>query len=302
MEKVLKSLMAGAVDLHLHATFEGRPRRQNMLEVARDASAAGMRGLVFKSNDESTVGSANLVNSLVEGVQTFGGIVLNHAVGGLNIHAAKAALSMGGKIVWMPCFDSAWTLKKVMEEEAGGGAKIYRKLIDPNGKGAGISILKGGLNGSEVLPEVREIIALVAAKGAILDTSHLSPRESLILVREARKAGLERILISHVNSDLIAATVEEQKELARAGAFLMYTFAQCLPSPWRDSQPLQTVISMIKEVGPEHGVLATDLGMFNYPPPVEGLRMFLAGLFMGGIKEGDLERMVKINPAFLLNL
>jgi len=294
--------MAGAIDLHLHATFEGRARRQNMLEVARDAARAGMRALVFKSKDTSTVESANLVRTLVEGVETFGGVVLNYAVGGLNIFAVKAALSMGGKIVWMPCFDSAWTLKKVVEEEAGGGARIYRKLIDPSGKGAGISILKGGLNGSELLPEVREIVAMIAAQGAILDTSHLSPRESLLLVKEARKMGLERILISHVNSDLIAATIDEQKELARAGAYLMFTFAQCLPSPWRESQSLQTIISMIKEVGPEHGVLATDLGMFNYPPPVEGLRMFIAGLLMGGIEEKHLERMVKINPAFLLNL
>lgn len=302
MDKILKSILAGAIDLHVHATFEGKARRQNMREVARDASQAAMRALVFKSKDVSTVDSANLVNTLVEGVEIFGGVVLDYGVGGLNRHAVKAALTMGAKIIWMPSLDSAWTFKKTREVE-GGGAKIYQKLIDPGGKGEGISILKGGLEGSELLPEVREIIALIAEKkGVILDTSHLSPRESLILVKEAKKEGLERILVTHVNSDLFAGTIEEQKELAQAGAYLMYTFAQCLPSPWRDSQPLQKIISMIQEVGPEYCVLATDLGMLNYPPPVEGLRMFMAGLLMGGMKEKDLERMVKINPAFLLNL
>ncbi len=218
MEKAIKSLMAGAIDLHLHATFEGRPRRQNMLEVARDAAQAGMRAVVFKSKDVSTVDAATLVNTLVEGVKAFGGVVLDYGVGGFNPHAVKAALTMGAKIIWMPSLDSAWTFKKVAEEPT-GGTRIYQKLIDPKGKGEGLSILKGGLNGSELLPEVREIIALMAEKkGAILDTSHLSPRESLILVKEAKKAGLERILVTHVNSDLIAASVEEQKEMGRAGA------------------------------------------------------------------------------------
>lgn len=50
------------------------------------------------------------------------------------------------------------------------------------------------------------------------------------------------------------------------------------------------------------GVLATDLGRFTYCPPVEGLRMFIAALLLGGIKEKDIERMVKINPARLLGL
>jgi hypothetical protein len=301
MDKAVKSLMNGAIDLHLHATYGGKPRRQDMLEVARDAAKAGMRAIVCKSKDACTVEAANIVRTVVEGVEVFGGVVLDSAVGGLNPHAVKSCLAMGGRIVWMPCLDSAWTLKKVAEDLR-GGTQIYQHLIDAKGKGAGISILKGGLSGSELLPEVREIISLIAEKGVILDTSHLSPRESLILVKEARKAGVEKILITHVNSDLINATIEEQKELARLGAYLMHTIAQCLPSPLRDAQPFQAVMDMINAVGPAHCVLATDLGGFNYPTAVEGLRMFVTAMLMGGMKEKDVEQMVKINPAYLLNL
>jgi hypothetical protein len=302
MISTIQSLMAGAIDLHVHASFENPPRRQNMLEVARDAAAAGMRAVVFKSKDTNTVDGAGLVNSLVEGVTVYGGVVLDYSVGGLNPLAVYSALQMGGKIIWMPGFDSAWTIKKVTGE-ARGGAKIYQRILDPNRKvGRGLSILKGGLEGSELLPEVQEIISMIAAKGAILDTGHLSPRESLILLEEARKAGLERVLVTHVNSDIIGASIEEQKALARNGAYLMYCFAPCLPSPWRDSQPIQTIIDMINQVGPEYCVIATDLGRFTYSPPVEGLRMFIAALLLGGIKEKDIERMVKINPASLLGL
>jgi len=302
MISTIQSLMAGAIDLHIHASYEAPPRRQNMLEVARDAAAAGMRAVVFKSKDTSTVDSARLVSTLVDRVGVYGGVTLDASVGGINPLAVYSALEMGGKIVWMPSFDSAWTIKKVTGG-AEGGAKIYQKLLDPKRKiGKGFSILKDGLEGSELLPEVKEIISMIAAKGAILDTSHLSPRESQILLEEAKKAKLEKVLVSHANSDIIGMTIEEQKTLARNGAYIMYTFAQCMPSPWRDSQSIQTIIEMIKRVGPEHCVLSTDLGRFNYPPPVEGLRMFIAGLLLGGIKEKDIEKMAKVNPSYLLTL
>lgn len=302
MISTIKSLMTGAIDLHIHASFESTPRRQNMVEVARDAVAAGMRAVVFKSKDTCTVDSASLAGSLVDGIGVYGGVTLDHSVGGLNPMAVYSALDMGGKIVWMPSIDSAWTIKQSAAGGAISGAKYFQKLIDHGRKVTGISILKGGVDGSELLPEVREIISMIAAKGAILDTSHLSPRESLILTREAKKAGLERILITHVNLDIIGATVEEQKVLAGEGAFLMYTFNACLPSPLRDSQSIQIIVEMIKQVGPEHCVLATDLGRFNYVPPVEEMRMFIAALLMVGTSEKDIEKMVKVNPSCLLGL
>jgi hypothetical protein len=301
MISTIQSLMAGAIDLHIHASYENSPRRQNMLEVARDAAAAGMRAVVFKSKDTSTVDSARLVSTLIQGVKVYGGVTLDASAGGINPLAVYSALEMGGKIIWMPGIDSAWTIKQV-NEGAKGGAKVYHKIIDPKRKVTGFSILKGGLTGSELLPEVKEIISMVVAKSAILDTSHLSPRESLILEQEAKKLGLEKLLITHVNSDIIGASIEEQKTLAHYGAYLMYSFAPCLPSPWRDSQPIQTIIEMINQVGPEHCVLATDLGGFTFPPPVEGMRMFIASLLLGGVKEKDIERMAKINPSNLLAL
>ena len=58
MNSTIQSLMAGAIDLHVHASTESPAARPNMLEVAKDAAAAGMRAVVFKSKDTSTVGGA----------------------------------------------------------------------------------------------------------------------------------------------------------------------------------------------------------------------------------------------------
>ena len=170
MKSTIQSLMSGAIDLHIHASFENPNRRQSMVEVAKDAAAAGMRAVVFKSKDTCTVDAARLAASLVEGIGVYGGVTLDGAVGGLNPLAVHSALDRGGKIVWMPSFDAAWTIRQSLAEGAKSGAKAYQKMIDPTRKMAGISILKGGLDGSELLPEVQEIIAMVAAKGAILDT------------------------------------------------------------------------------------------------------------------------------------
>jgi len=302
MKSTIQSLMSGAIDLHIHASFENPNRRQSMVEVAKDAAAAGMRAVVFKSKDTCTVDAACLAASLVKGIGVYGGVTLDGAVGGLNPLAVHSALDRGGKIVWMPSFDAAWTIRQSLTEGAKSGAKAYQKMIDPTRRMTGISILKGGLDGSELLPEVREIIAMVAAKGAILDTSHLSVRESLILAREAKKAGLEKVLITHVNSEIIGATIDEQKSLVAEGAFLMYAFGPCCPSPFRDGQPIRTVVEMIRQVGAKRCVLATDLGRINYPLPVDGLCTFIAILLLAGIPEGDIERMIKINPAYLLGL
>jgi hypothetical protein len=73
----------------------------------KQAAAAGMEALVFKSHCESTVARAFYVNQVVPNIKLFGGIALNSYVGGLNPSAVEATLVAGGKEVWMPGIDSA---------------------------------------------------------------------------------------------------------------------------------------------------------------------------------------------------
>ncbi len=105
MISTIQALMAGAIDLHVHASYENPPRRQNMLEVAKDAAAVGMRAVVFKSKDTGTADGAGLVNSLVPGVTAYGGVTLDYSVGGLNPLAVYSVLQMGG-------FGSCWWITR----------------------------------------------------------------------------------------------------------------------------------------------------------------------------------------------
>src|SRR5208282_6917456 len=99
-------LLMGACDLHVHSAPDLYVRFMNDLEIAKDAADAGMKAVVLKCHVEDTAGRAYLVRKAVPGVQTFGGVVLNHAVGGLNPTAVEASIGLGGKIVWMPTRDS----------------------------------------------------------------------------------------------------------------------------------------------------------------------------------------------------
>jgi len=110
----VEELMVGACDLHIHAGPDIVPRQQDIVDVCREAQDAGMKALAFKDHNTSTVDRVKIVSQLVpEGLNLFGGIVLNYAVGGFNPEAVERALSAGAKIIWMPSADAPLTIEKV---------------------------------------------------------------------------------------------------------------------------------------------------------------------------------------------
>ncbi len=83
------------------------------VEVLRDAKEYGTRAIVSKCHYCLNADRMALVNSLVEGIACFGGVVLNPPVGGINPSAVEAAIRYGGKEIWMPSFYSKAYLLKV---------------------------------------------------------------------------------------------------------------------------------------------------------------------------------------------
>jgi predicted TIM-barrel fold metal-dependent hydrolase len=58
----------------------------------------------------------------------------------------------------------------------------------------------------------------------------------------------------------------------------------------------------MKAVGPEHFVLASDLGQYLNPIPTDGMRAFLTELREAGLSDADLLRMSRTNAAGLLGM
>ena len=294
----VKELMVGACDLHIHAGPDVSPRQQDIIDVARDAARAGMRALGIKDHNTSTADRARLVQAVLgDQVQALGSIVLNYSVGGFNTEAVEKALDLGSRIVFMPSMDSALTIEKVHVTKETPWLTPFTKLKDP---AEGLTVLNEYPNGDSILPEVMDILRLIAQRDAVLDTCHLSARECYFLIKEARDAGVKRIILTHPNCSVNLMTLEEQKELAALGAYVSYAFLPCMPL--FDRQHPARIAEMMKAVGLDRCLLFSDFGQVFNPPSVEGYKMFLANLLAVGLEANELKKAAADNPARLLGL
>lgn len=285
-------ILSGAVDLHMHPGPAKDKRRLDFIEAARYARDVGMRAVVFKPLEFPTIDRAYAAEKAVPGIKVFGGIVLDYAMGGFNPEAVKVAIKRGAKVIWMPLFDSLRT-KKMSEKATYVGYRHEQK----EGKGLTIFNDVGGL-----LPEVKEILDLIAEAGhVVLDTSHLSPQESLILIDEAKKRGIKNVVVTHPEGEIIDATEEQQKEMAQKGAYLNYCYAQtCMAGQF--GERTKQVVHAIKTIGANHCCLSTDSGNNLLPLPIEALRLFITVLMALGIDEQEIDLMIRRNPAKILGL
>lgn len=151
-----------------------------------------------------------------------------------------------------------------------------------------------------LLTEVYDVIDLVAAHDLMLATGHLSIPEVRPLVKAAKERGVKRLYLNHPEY-IINGTIEEQVELAQMGVFIEHLAIFMYPM-WPTKAGINGIVEMIKAVGPERTVLATDLGQIHNPPPWEGLRMFMRVLLEKGIPKEHLKKMAQDNPCYLLNI
>ena len=272
----LPEWLHGAIDMHVHSAPDLDPRRQDDLELAREAASAGLGGIVIKNHHGSTVERAWLVSKTVPGIRVMGGLVLNDTVGGLNPAAVRAALALGARVIWMPT-RSALNHRRRRGEQ--GGITV----LDPDGR---------------LRPEVEEILTLMAQAPAILCTGHLSPEEALPLIMRARELGVKKIAVTHPEWPVTQYPLSLQKELAARGVM----FERCYNSTTHRGGhvPLGAIAEAISEVGLYTTILATDSGQPDNPPPTECLRRFAEGLRALGFSCDQVRQMVCANPEHLL--
>lgn len=271
-----RDYLKGAIDLHLHAGPDVRERKLTYLEAAIQAKEVGMKAILIKSHSTITADIASLIQPLVTDISVLGGVALNYPLGGLNPEAVETAIRLGAKQIWMPTLSSA---------------NQYRY----EGKKGGITILN---REGHLKKEVMEILEILSKKDVILSTGHLSQEEILVLVKEAKKKKVQKILITHPDHLLINMSAEVQKRLARNGVF----FDRCFPREKTCVLNMGEMARRIREVGVKSSILTSDLGQPENPFPVEGLENYIKQLIELGFSDREIDQMVKINPERLLNL
>jgi hypothetical protein len=161
----------------------------------------------------------------------------------------------------------------------------------------GISVLdkEGAL-----IPDVLEVLSLVAQHDGILGSSHLSYEESLALVQKARELGVRKILVTHPFFKVPSLSLAQLQSLTDLGATA--EFAYCTVSPMWAYATVPQVVSAIRAIGPERCVIMSDSGQMHNPMPSEALRVYAQCLHERGLKPEEIDLIVKRNPRRLLGL
>lgn len=270
----------GTVDLHVHAASRGEPQYFDALTIAQNVAQAGGRAVLLKSHWAATVELARTAEQACAGMRVFGSLVMNAQAGGLSPAVVEAALRAGAREIWMPTITAAHDMQ--VKGTPGKGITI----LDETGK---------------ILPEVHEILGLIARHNTILGTGHLSISEIKILVGAARAAGVRRILVTHPELPVVAVPLEVQEELKGEGLFFERCFLGTISNSRFGGYPLDLVVSAIRQIGVDSTVLATDLGQSANMLPAEGMRRFIDELIQLGFTEAQIDRMARQNPAGLLD-
>ena len=286
----------GGYDLQVHVAPDVIERRIDDVALAQEFLARNLNGFVLKSHYVPTAERAKVVSRAVPGIEAYGAITLNHAVGGLNPVAVEIAGRSGTKIVWMPTVDAA-------NETAGrvGGpnkklpfwAEIQRELAGMGISPPPLTVVDDQGNVNEA---ARRCMELIANHDMILATGHLGRKEIFALVSAAREMKLKRVLVTHAEFPSQNLTAEEQLELADLGAFIEH----CFTTMHTRKAPWDAVVDSIRKVGPERCVLSTDLGQTINPPVAEGFAMFAQTLLDGGFSQSEIKRMAVENPKALI--
>jgi hypothetical protein len=289
----MNTLLQGAIDIHVHSSPSIFPRSVDDFELAEQARAAGMRAIVLKAHEESTVSRAKLVSKIIPDIEIYGSLVLNEYVGGLNPYAVDMAIQQGARIIWMPTGSAKHHLDYY------GGKSDYKeqkstiRLLPQKG----ITIFS---DDGEVLPIVYEIIDIIKDSHAVLSTGHLSPYETKTLVKIATERGVEKVLVAHPDLKINKMDLSLQLELVNMGAYVEKSMLTLMPS-WQSIQPDELVYG-IQQIGIERCVLQTDFGQANHPSPTEGYSQFVQLLLQHGLKEEEIKKMACDVPADLLGL
>jgi len=328
----------GAIDLHVHSRPSIFPRLLSDREVVEQAVIAGMRAVVLKAHEGSTVERAAIAEeaavdaagAAAEATLLAPALAPASAPASAQVSAQASANRIGapaessgppvavrGGIV-LNHFVGGLNPVAVEFALALGGAIVWLPTIHADNhvsfygdvafreQRAGyqprpvrpISVLD---DSGKLTKEAFEVLEVVASRpSTVLNNGHLSARDTAVLFREATRLGVVKLMVAHPELPLSGYSLDFQLEMAELGALIERCY---LPHTERwGAFPLERTAREIGRIGAERCVLSTDLGQADGPAPVEGLVRFGSALIENGVRRAEIELMVKHNPAELLGL
>jgi hypothetical protein len=284
-------LLEGAYDIHVHAAPDVIPRAMDLVPLRREAEKAGMAGMLIKDHCTCTAGRVAALNQMGSGrCRFFSALALNPSVGGINPTAAEAALRSGVDVVYFPTYGAANHIA------IWGAGKPPTAFPLPKTGFDGIRIFD---DRGAVRAEVFEVLKLIAEHRAVLATGHISPEESMALIREAKAFRIERVLVTHASEPVTSFPAVLQKEAVEIGAWIEHAFFAATPS-CPSPVSLQTIGEMIRATGVSQVILSSDFGQVENGNPVAAFGKYLQMMTAVGFTRAELRQMTAKNPKHLL--
>lgn len=286
------SAAVGVIDMHTHTHPDVFGRNIDDIDLAMLAKARGMRGIVLKNHISETASRAALAMKVVPGIEIFGGIVLNSAVGGINPSAVEWMHRIHGgrgKVVWLPTFESDLHVKTFGKPTNEG------IVVAPNGV---------------VTLELEAILKIIAHENLVLATGHVHPEEVIAVVKRARELGVKHMLVTHAFTSVPGLSMAQAKQAAQMGALIEFCFLQFQAGPnapldfltrWTQVDAKQ-VAQAVRELGAKNLVVSTDLGQSYLMVHPDGIEAAIGAMKREGISDADIDLMMRRNPARLLGL
>jgi len=259
---------------------------------------------------------------VVPDFKTFGGLIMNTIYGGVNPRSVKTALEYGDGAKFVDFGAHSTYYQAAREGRVVDGKFVPLSELYPKFKTEELDRAIRVPVDEPVGPQLDEILQLIAGyPQTYLGTGHVSVEEAVRVVDLAEEYGIAKVLVS--SSVTKIASLEQLRYMAEKGAFLEYTLAaytHTTPIPKTHyyvereyssmdegmaEEPaggVRLVAEQIKELGADHCIIGTDFGVYTLPPPVEGLREFIACLLDLGIPADDIGKLVRTNPESLLGL
>ena len=287
------SLLAGAIDLHVHPSPSPFPRRLGVLEAAVQAADAGFDAIAVKSHHHATITDVLTLQEAAGPlpVRVLGGICLNRQVGGINPYAVELALAMGARIVWFP------TIAATRHLELPGGLDRFPSDHVGLRRPEAVPVFTADMR---PLPDVLDVLNLIARADAVLACGHLEAAEISALIPVALAAGVTRILVNHPNF-IIGADPGLCSSWARQGVFIEHSLCHYAPGSSFQRFTLEVLLEYVSTVGADHTVLSSDLGQAANPTPVEGFRWIAAALAAADIDAATIRRLVGASARALID-
>jgi hypothetical protein len=317
----------GGIDLHAHQdpdsngpSYGQAARSDDAMDLYTRAKAAGMRGFVIKEHLDQSAGYAYYIRKLHPDMEVFGGVGSNFTTGPkVNpwsiVHMAEMKGGWG-RIVWMPSWDSENSSHRVRNYMS-TLAPLRAPYFDPpfvsvarcaDGSRFWANYPQPCKNG-ELLPEVKDAIKVIATTKTrdsngdlILATGHNSPEEDLMMIKEAVRVGVKRIIITHPLLDVVDMTVDQLKQAVALGPDIYAEFTSQFGGQNARPEMVKQYVEAIRAIGVDHAFVSTDTGQINSDFQPDALAKAAKTLRANGFSEEELAKLFKVNPAKILGL